>query len=505
MAEVYKVHHLGLNTVHALKVVARGGEALARRLRNEGQVQARVIHPHIVGVRDVLKVRDRDALVLDYVHGPDLGLTLANRPLPEDEAMVVFRAVATAIAHAHSHGVVHRDLKPGNVLLEIAEGSTQVVPKVADFGLVKSLLDDMGVSAHTRTGTAMGTPAYMSPEQVANAKSVDRRADIWSLGCVLYTMVTGLEPFAAQNLISLFHAISTGSFKPFHELDVEVSPKVQEAIRAMLQPDVGDRCCDVVDVMDFLDGRSDVLVRDLDDDELPPARRASEIPGPTTLPLTSKLATWASEAHEQERGLHQTAVPRTSAEETWTDAVPPPLPVPPKQEGGGRQPQLIVGAVLVLLLGIVGTLVGVQMMGPDQPVVQAPPDPTPAPVPEPVAAPDPVPEPTPEPVPEPDPVPAPSPPPKPTPVPTAVPEPVAPPPEPEGVSVRVSGASSVVLQSADGQRFSGPTVPSGTYLALARFTADGALVPAGEVVVPDVAAIVLQCNGVMNRCAVQRP
>ena len=89
MAEVYKVQHLGLNTVHALKVVARGGEALARRLRNEGQVQARVIHPHIVGVRDVLKVRDRDALVLDYVHGPDLGLTLADRPLPEDEAMIV--------------------------------------------------------------------------------------------------------------------------------------------------------------------------------------------------------------------------------------------------------------------------------------------------------------------------------------------------------------------------------------------------------------------------------
>lgn len=517
MAEVYRVRHLGLGTLHALKVVARGGEAIARRLRNEGQVQARLSHPHIVGVRDVLKVRDRDALVLDYVRGPDLGMCL-EQPLPEAEALIAFRAVAAAVAHAHAHGVVHRDLKPGNVLLALPQLGAPLLPMVADFGLVKSLLDDMGLSAHTRTGIAMGTPAYMSPEQVANAKDVDRRADIWSLGCVLYVMVTGREAFAAPNLIALFYAIGTGTFQPFDEAPVPVSDRIQQAVRAMLHPDLSDRAVDVVDVVEFLDGRRDSPLRAIDGDVLPAARDASEILGPTTLAPDSELATRARAAYEQSAGLQNTAIPPTT-EATWAESRPDgPVPAPSSDRPRWAIP-LVVG---ILLLGTAFTVGAVttalrpapsaapapapaRMAAPEPPPVAAPTEPlVPPQEPAPPAA-QAAPAPSDDPPPSPAPAPASSRPPAPAPAapaerPSPAPAPDAAPPT---ATVVVDGAAEVVLQAPDGQRFAPGAAPAGTYLVLARFDPGASLVPSGQVAIPASGVATLQCDRVMHRCAIR--
>ena len=190
----------------ALKVlppaVARDADRLSR-FRREARVLASLNHPHIGAIYGFHEDGPTPALVLELVEGQTLAALLRLGPLPIREALRVAEQVAEALEAAHERGVVHRDLKPGNVMLR-PDGMV----KVLDFGLAKALAPDDGAPGATmptvtvelsRPGWLIGTPAYMSPEQV-RGEAVDPRSDIWAFGCVLYEMLVGRPAFGASSI-----------------------------------------------------------------------------------------------------------------------------------------------------------------------------------------------------------------------------------------------------------------------------------------------------------------
>jgi predicted Ser/Thr protein kinase len=182
-------HDRATNTSVAIKRLRHPSPSLVQRLRREAALIASLDHPGIVRLEQVVRTdADEVALVLEHVPGPDLEtLVRTEGPLPLARALELVRDVARALAHAHAHGVVHRDVKPSNILL--APGDR---PKVTDFGLALPLLDPNSLAL---TGTELcGTLDYMAPEQRADAHGVDGRADVYGLGATLYRLVTGASP-----------------------------------------------------------------------------------------------------------------------------------------------------------------------------------------------------------------------------------------------------------------------------------------------------------------------
>src|SRR5262249_15260892 len=197
MGVVYKARHLALKRTVALKMLAAGhphpGEWA--RFRAEAEAVARLQHPNIVQIHEIGEAAGRPFFALEYVAGGSLAERLAGQPLPPRDAARLVAALAEAMHMAHSRNLVHRDLKPGNVLLA-GEADTpvgQCQPKVTDFGLVRQLDADSG---QTVDGVVMGTPSYMAPEQAeGRARSAGPAADVYALGAILYECLTGRPPF----------------------------------------------------------------------------------------------------------------------------------------------------------------------------------------------------------------------------------------------------------------------------------------------------------------------
>ena len=252
MATVYRVRHLTLGSLHALKVLKVQSASIRQRLVQEGRVQATLRHPNIVAVTDVIDVDGAPGLVMEFIDGPSLeGWLEENRPsLAQSEA--IFRGILAGVARAHRQGLVHRDLKPGNVLLD-SSGDDGIVPKVADFGLAKILDDEEGFGSQTRSGIAMGTPAYMAPEQVRSAKNVDQRADIFALGCILYELVGGDRPFHGDDLLETMTAVCSGEYTP---LPPDVPQRVRDTVAACLVVDRERRVADCAGIRALLSGES---------------------------------------------------------------------------------------------------------------------------------------------------------------------------------------------------------------------------------------------------------
>ena len=252
MAVVYRVRHTRLGSRHALKVLSVARPNVRKRLLREGRVQAELHHPNVVSVSDVLDVNGTPALLMEYVDGPSLEWVLQRKKLTLNEKLAVFRAVCSGVAEAHQRGLVHRDLKPSNVLL--ARRSDGVIPKVTDFGIAKLI---QGTTSPSATGSqvAMGTPSYMAPEQIRDARSVDQRADIFSLGAMLYELSTGRRPFDGPDVLAILNSVASASYQPPLERCPDLPPHIAGVIDGCLIVDPEQRLPDAFTLIDRIGGR----------------------------------------------------------------------------------------------------------------------------------------------------------------------------------------------------------------------------------------------------------
>lgn len=247
MAVVYRVRHSQLGSVHAMKVLKLPTAAIRDRLLQEGRVQAQLRHPNIVSVTDVVDVEGSPGLVMEFIGGSSLDGFLDGHKLTLEQADDLARGILEGVAVAHHAGLIHRDLKPANILLGTTGGA--LVPKITDFGLAKLVEgEDGGGHLATRSGMSMGTPAYMAPEQIESAKGVDQRADVFSLGAILYELVAGERPFVGSSTLQVLNAVASGTRKPLSELAPDLPERMRQAIDGALQVDPDARVpnCDVL-------------------------------------------------------------------------------------------------------------------------------------------------------------------------------------------------------------------------------------------------------------------
>ena len=243
MAIVYKVKHTQLGTLHALKVLNTPSAQVRDRMLREGRVQGSLRHPNIVPVTDLVEISGSPGLVMEFVDGPTLESLLERYRPTLDQADALATAILEGVAHALRKGFIHRDLKPANVLL--ANSATGLVPKVTDFGLAKMMGNEEPDGLHhTRSGMIMGTPSYMAPEQIRDSKHVDERADVFSLGVMLYELVSGKKPFVGDDIVKLYTAITSGTFRPIHELVPNIPERMERAITGALAIDRTQRIQD---------------------------------------------------------------------------------------------------------------------------------------------------------------------------------------------------------------------------------------------------------------------
>ena len=283
MASVYRARHLAFDEVCAIKVVAArlaDDEDFLRRFRNEAVVARRFQHPHAVRVDDLDTTEDgRPFIVMEYVEGPNLREVVRREgALGLRRALTIARQVASALSAAHQLGIVHRDIKPDNILLS-GTGPAEAA-KVLDFGIAKVKEGFFGGGDHvaTRTGAVVGTPQYISPEQALGRRGdeLDGRADLYSLGVVLYEMVTGRLPFESDTAMGvILHHLQTLPTPP-HEVrpDLGIPEPLSVVLLRMLDKDRDRRFRSASDLIAALDG---VLALPL------PERAAPERPLPADI------------------------------------------------------------------------------------------------------------------------------------------------------------------------------------------------------------------------------
>ncbi|MCA9567170.1 MAG: serine/threonine protein kinase [Myxococcales bacterium] len=243
MAAVYRVRHQQLGTPHALKVLKLVHEDVRVRLLQEGRVQASLRHPNIVNVTDVVDVGGVPGLVMEFVEGASLDNLLRDEKPSMRQADHLIRGILAGVGAAHRAGLIHRDLKPANILLAV-DHRDQLTPKITDFGLAK-VLDDAKKPEATMPGVGFGTPAYMAPEQMRNAAAVDHRADIFSLGVILYEVMTGQRCFPGDDVLDVLVRVSEARYQPVTELAPDLPPHIVEAIERSLRKDPDERWPDV--------------------------------------------------------------------------------------------------------------------------------------------------------------------------------------------------------------------------------------------------------------------
>lgn len=247
MGVVYRAKQRSLERIVALKLILADGDASEEelaRFRVEAQAAARLDHPYIVPVYGFGQLDGRPYISMGFVDGPSLSVRLAREgALAPREAAALIQKVAQAMHYAHEHGVIHRDMKPGNVLID-EDGE----PRVTDFGLAKRQDAEHSLTA---TGQVLGTPAYMPPEQAAG-EDVGVRGDVYSLGATLYAALTGRPPFDAASLPELLMKVAEDPAIPPHELNRNIPPSLSAICLRALEKSPADRYASAQEMADDL-------------------------------------------------------------------------------------------------------------------------------------------------------------------------------------------------------------------------------------------------------------
>jgi serine/threonine-protein kinase len=240
MGEVFAARHLELGQRVAIKVLHHRGPTATQRFLREARTSANLGSDHVPRVFDVGRLPGgAPYIVMEYLVGQDLRRLLAQGgPVAPVQAVSYVLDACAALVEAHAAGIVHRDLKPANLFLEATAGGRLLV-KVLDFGVSKITSDEGGDSDEeqglTSTGVVLGSPLYMSPEQVRARKDVDARTDIWSLGVILYELLSGRPPFRAPTLPALAVAIAVETPPPLSSLRPDLPPGLEALIERCLE------------------------------------------------------------------------------------------------------------------------------------------------------------------------------------------------------------------------------------------------------------------------------
>jgi serine/threonine protein kinase len=231
MAIVYKARQLSLNRIVAIKILPKRfseNPEYVERFYKEGQAAGRLNHPNIVQAIDVGEAGGYHYFVMEYVEGRTIADDLsAGKIFPESEALEIIIQVAKALAHAHACNLIHRDVKPKNIMI-----STNGAVKLADMGLARGMTDVE--AAQSEAGKAYGTPYYIAPEQIRGKIDIDGRADIYGLGATFYNMVTGRVPFMAENSADVMRKHLREKLIPPDHINTSLSAGVSEVIEIMM-------------------------------------------------------------------------------------------------------------------------------------------------------------------------------------------------------------------------------------------------------------------------------
>ncbi|MFN4261656.1 MAG: serine/threonine-protein kinase, partial [Gemmataceae bacterium] len=265
MGEVFKAKHRTLNRVVALKLIRKERLANAtavKRFQREVKAAAQLIHPNIVHAFDADQVGDTHFLVMEYVVGADLNaLVKKHGPLPVADACDYIRQAALGLQHAHEHGMVHRDIKPHNLLVGCGQSAVgrkdpakkdsslpmadrpRPTLKILDMGLARVARLDSGEDSSTLTkeGSVMGTLDYIAPEQAMDSHAVDIRADMYSLGCTFYFLLTGQVPFPGGDALAKLMKHKLEEPVPVEQLRPDVPAPVAAVVRKLMAKEPHDR------------------------------------------------------------------------------------------------------------------------------------------------------------------------------------------------------------------------------------------------------------------------
>ncbi|HWA74430.1 MAG TPA: protein kinase [Polyangiaceae bacterium] len=256
MSVVALAQHLELEHLVAIKFLHAVGfdhEQSAQRFKREARAAAKIQSEHVTRVFDVGSLPDGcPYIVMEHLKGCDLAQELAKRgPLPATEVARYMLETCEALAEAHAAGIIHRDLKPENLFLaDRADGSRSI--KVVDFGISKSMSQSLTDLSLTGTASFMGSPLYMSPEQMRSSRNVDARTDIWSLGTVMYEMVSGNSPFMAESIPELCLAVVGDPPKPLREVQPNLPAGFEQVIMRCLEKDRDRRYASVAELAQAL-------------------------------------------------------------------------------------------------------------------------------------------------------------------------------------------------------------------------------------------------------------
>lgn len=247
MGVVLKARHVKLGRIVALKMILGGplaGQDDLARFETEAAAAAQLAHPGIVSLYEVGKYDNQPYFSMEYISGSSLGNLVVPGPLPSRRAAAYLESVARAVHFAHGRGILHRDLKPANILLDEHDQ-----PRITDFGLAKLMASDSG---QTRTGAVLGTPSYMSPEQAAGRKDIGPASDIYSLGAILYELLTSRPPFRSETALATLAQVAEQEPVPPRLLNPAVDRELETICLKCLEKNPARRYASAEDLADDL-------------------------------------------------------------------------------------------------------------------------------------------------------------------------------------------------------------------------------------------------------------